>query len=122
MSDKPLEITDRDREILQRAGVQANSRQVGGEHYGLKKRQHWDIVNEFRLDYFQGQITKYVMRWRNKGGLQDLEKARHFLEKYIELNQPKKMSGDDAIYERHAMEKAAEPTSSYVNQDRQHKG
>jgi len=47
--------------------------------------QHWDIVAHFKLDYFQGQITKYVMRWRDKGGIQDLEKAAHFLEKYIEI-------------------------------------
>jgi hypothetical protein len=64
----------------------ANERQVAGEHY--KKHgdlQHWDIVIKFGLDYFQGQITKYVMRWKDKGGVQDLEKARHFLDKYIEI-------------------------------------
>jgi hypothetical protein len=31
-------------------------------------------------------ITKYVMRWKLKGGMEDLEKAAHFLEKYMELN------------------------------------
>ena len=62
----------------------ANERQVGGQHYGLKEFQHWDMVSMFGLDYFQGQITKYVMRWNKKNGLQDLEKAKHFLEKYIE--------------------------------------
>ena len=66
--------------------AKANERQVGAEHYGLKEFQHWDMVNEFNLDYFQGQITKYVMRWRDKNGLEDLKKAQHFLEKYIELN------------------------------------
>ena len=63
----------------------ANDRQVGGSHYA-GTFQHWDIVDEFQLDYFQGQITKYVMRWKKKNGMQDLEKAKHFLEKYIELN------------------------------------
>lgn len=62
----------------------ANRRQVGGQHYGLGVRQHWDVVTEFDLDYFQGQITKYVFRWDKKNGLQDLEKARHYLDKYIE--------------------------------------
>lgn len=64
----------------------ANERQIGGDHY--KKEgfpEHWDIVWEYDLDYFQGQITKYVMRWKKKGGINDLEKARHFLDKYIEL-------------------------------------
>lgn len=69
----------------------ANSRQVGGSHYGLKNFQHWDLVALFKLDYFQGQITKYVMRWKQKNGVQDLEKALHFLEKYIELEKQGKL-------------------------------
>lgn len=68
----------------------ANERQVGGSHYQAgDKPQHWDIVAMHDLDYFQGQITKYVMRWKKKNGLQDLQKAAHFLQKYIELNTPK---------------------------------
>ena len=64
--------------------MSANERQVGGSHYGGGAQQHWDMVVQHELDYFQGQITKYVMRWKAKNGLQDLEKAQHFLEKYIE--------------------------------------
>jgi len=65
----------------------ANKRQVGGTHYKKDGAvEHWDMVWQWKLDYFQGQITKYVMRWKDKGGVQDLEKARHFLDKYIELN------------------------------------
>jgi hypothetical protein len=59
---------------------------VGGNHY-LSPIQHWDFVAANELDYFQGQITKYVCRWKNKNGLQDLLKARHFLDKYIELQE-----------------------------------
>lgn len=66
--------------------MRANDYQVGGDHYkAAGKVEHWDFVWQHNLDYFQGQITKYVMRWKRKGGLRDLEKARHFLEKYIEL-------------------------------------
>ena len=73
----------------------ANTRQVGGNHYHKEGAvQHWDIVAQHNLDYFQGQITKYVMRWRDKNGLQDLEKARHFLDKYIELQSLKTNSED----------------------------
>lgn len=65
----------------------ANQRQVGGEHYRRAGRmQHWDMVAEFELDYFQGQITKYLFRFQKKNGVEDLEKAKHYLEKYIELN------------------------------------
>lgn len=63
----------------------ANDRQVGGNHYKTEGPQHWDMVAGFGLDYFQGQITKYLFRWRKKNGLEDLEKAKHYLEKYIEL-------------------------------------
>jgi hypothetical protein len=67
----------------QHSTASPNDRQVGGAHY-KSKIQHWDYVLANELDYFQGQITKYVTRWRQKGGIQDLEKARHFLDKYIE--------------------------------------
>jgi hypothetical protein len=71
--------------------MSANERQVGGQHYKVEqgKEQHWDRVARLGMDYFQGQITKYVERWKLKNGVQDLEKARHFLDKYIELNAPK---------------------------------
>lgn len=62
----------------------ANDRQVGGAHYGGKAIQHWDYVVAQGLGYFEGQITKYVSRWRDKNGLEDLKKARHFLDKLIE--------------------------------------
>jgi len=66
--------------------MSANQRQVGGSHYGTPTgRQHWDFVVENDLNYFEGQITKYVVRCRKKNGMQDLQKALHFLEKYIEV-------------------------------------
>lgn len=65
--------------------TEANKRQVGGTHYKDMAIEHWDVVALNNLDYFQGQVTKYVMRWRGKNGLQDLDKAAHFLQKYIEV-------------------------------------
>jgi len=64
--------------------MSANSKQVGGQHYKTPI-QHWDYVVANDLDYFQAQITKYVTRWKKKGGMQDLQKAKHFLDKYIEV-------------------------------------
>ena len=63
--------------------ARANDRQEGGTHYA-KPIQHWDYVIAQGLGYFEGQITKYVSRWRDKNGLEDLKKARHFLDKLIE--------------------------------------
>lgn len=64
---------------------EANKDQVGGKHYKGYAIQPWDYVVANKLDYFQGSIIKYVTRWRDKAGVQDLEKAMHFLQKYIEV-------------------------------------
>lgn len=62
----------------------ANQRQVDGGHYGGVPFQHWDIVIAHDLNYFEAQILRYVMRCRKKAGLVDLQKAHHFIEKYME--------------------------------------
>lgn len=65
--------------------MSANDKQVGGAHY-KGAVQHWDYaVAEFGTGYLKGQITKYVARWRKKNGVQDLEKALHFLQKLREV-------------------------------------
>jgi hypothetical protein len=63
----------------------ANERQIGGDHYKVGGEEHWDRAWRLKWDPFQYQITKYVERWKDKGGIDDLRKAQHFLEKYIEL-------------------------------------
>lgn len=69
----------------------ANERQVGGDHYRKKgtEIQHWDYAEMKGYDKFQYVITKYVERWRDKNGIVDLEKALHYLEKYIEVEKLK---------------------------------
>lgn len=63
----------------------ANTRQIGGSHYRKGgSNQHWDFVEDNGLGYLEGCATKYVTRWRFKNGLQDLEKALHYLDKLIE--------------------------------------
>ena len=74
----------------------ANGRQVGGDHYRKwrESEQHWD--RQWRLfgaAWFIGNITKYVERYQNKDGLKDLEKARHYLDKLIELELTKQSEG-----------------------------
>lgn len=68
----------------------ANDRQVAGTHYKGVTIQHWDYAAANALDYFEGQITKYVCRWRKKwptakGRLDDIQKALHFAEKLAEV-------------------------------------
>lgn len=62
----------------------ANTRQVAGDHY-IQPIQPWDYIAANGLDFFEGNIVKYVTRWKKKGGVEDLQKARHYLDKLIEL-------------------------------------
>lgn len=65
--------------------MSANEIQVAGSHYKTKAIQPWDYIAANELGYFEGNIIKYVSRWRDKGGVQDLLKAQHYLDKLIEL-------------------------------------
>ena len=69
--------------------TRANAIQVGGEHYNKYAIQPWDFYAALDLDFFQGSIIKYIIRFKDKGGLEDLQKAQHYLEKYIELQAAK---------------------------------
>lgn len=65
--------------------MSANDKQVAGNHYKQATIQPWDYVVANGLGYFEGNVIKYVTRWRGKGGVDDLRKAAHYLEKLIEL-------------------------------------
>ena len=58
------------------------SRQVGGNHY-KRACQPWEIIEEWELNYWAGNIIKYVLRYPHKNGVEDLEKAKHYLEYLI---------------------------------------
>lgn len=67
----------------------ANDRQIGGDHYKRAGIQVWDAVIEWNLGFLDGNVIKYVARFRLKGGLEDLYKARHYLDKLIEREEAK---------------------------------
>lgn len=71
----------------------ANERQVGGAHYLGTRLQHWDWAVENSLGYLEGQVTKYVARWRRKNGAQDLEKALHYADKLLEVSDLRTFAG-----------------------------
>lgn len=82
-----------------------NSYQEGGDHYSRGgKIQHWDYVEQNGLGYLEGCATKYVTRWRTKHPTeelqrQDLQKARHYVEKLIDLAEPTYFYCDGLPYE-----------------------
>jgi hypothetical protein len=61
-----------------------SSKQVGGNHYARHAIQPWHIIEEYDLDYWLGNVIKYVLRHREKGGIEDLRKAQHYLEHSID--------------------------------------
>ena len=64
--------------------------QVGGDHYRSKAVQPWEAMaawmtpEEF-AGFLRGNVIKYVARCNDKGGIEDLRKARHYLDKLIEV-------------------------------------
>lgn len=64
---------------------EANAMQVGGDHYRKQPIQCWDYLIANQIPFMEGCVIKYVSRWRQKGGVEDLRKARHYLDKLIEV-------------------------------------
>ena len=65
--------------------MNANEIQHGGSHYKSKPIQPWDFIAANKLGFFEGNILKYISRWQDKNGVEDLLKARHYLDKLIEI-------------------------------------
>lgn len=63
----------------------AFERQEGGDHYRQMAIQPVEYIHRNGIPFIEGCVIKYISRWRAKGGLQDLEKARHFIDLLIEL-------------------------------------
>ena len=59
--------------------------QVGGNHYKDMVIQPVEYIHKNGIGYFEGCVIKYVSRWRKKNGVEDLKKARHFLDLLIEF-------------------------------------
>jgi hypothetical protein len=64
-----------------------NAVQIGGTHYKQHTIQPWDAIHDWGLGFFDGNVVKYVARHQQKGGIEDLKKARHYLDKLISLTQ-----------------------------------
>jgi len=65
--------------------MSALDKQYGGNHYKDLPIQPVEFIHANGLDFFAGNVVKYITRWRSKGGIGDLEKAKHYIELLIEL-------------------------------------
>lgn len=58
--------------------------QVGGTHYKAMKIQPIEFITANNIGYMEGNVIKYVCRYKNKNGVEDLKKAMHYLQLLIE--------------------------------------
>jgi hypothetical protein len=58
--------------------------QVGGDHYKSMAIQPIEYILGNGIGYAEGNVIKYVSRWRQKNGIEDLRKARHYIDMLIE--------------------------------------
>lgn len=65
-------------------GMALRQKQVGGDHYNKHSIQPWDIIDEWDLNFYEGNVLKYLLR-RKGNRLEDLQKIAHYIEKMIEL-------------------------------------
>lgn len=56
------------------------SRQVGGSHYKMLRIEPAEFCHANNIPWIEGCVIKYVLRWRQKGGIEDIDKAIHYLE------------------------------------------
>lgn len=59
--------------------------QVGGDHYKKLKIQPIEFIHANNIPFIEGNIIKYIVRWRDKNGLKDLEKVKHYVDLLIDL-------------------------------------
>lgn len=74
--------------------MSANDKQFGGDHYKMPEgiEEHWDFAYRMKYNPFEYSSTKYVLRCWKKNGIGDLRKAKHHLEKLLEVNPPDKLT------------------------------
>ena len=61
--------------------------QVGGSHYKNLKIQPIEFIHANNIPFCEANAIKYLCRWRNKNGKQDLLKARHYIDLLIQLEE-----------------------------------
>ena len=76
--------------IAAHAAASALDVQAGGDHYKKLAVQPIEYIHANGIPFAEGSVIKYVTRWRDKGGVEDLKKARHFLDLLIELETKEK--------------------------------
>lgn len=69
--------------------------QAGGDHYKSMKIQPIEFIHANGLDFFQGNMLKYLCRHKTKNGVEDLMKVIHYAQLALELQYGVKEAGRD---------------------------
>lgn len=79
--------------------MSCNDNQIGGTHYQHQEYQHWDFAVDVAGNdaYLKGCATKYVVRYKDKNGIEDLRKALHYIDKIEEVCCPVAISSSDTM-------------------------
>lgn len=64
--------------------VSPTETQIGGDHYAKNAIQPIDFILANNLGWCEANAVKYLTRWKDKNGLEDLRKAKHYIELLIE--------------------------------------
>jgi hypothetical protein len=56
------------------------SSQIGGDHYKNKAIQPIDYIIANKMDFCSGNVIKYITRFKEKNGVEDLKKAKHYID------------------------------------------
>ena len=65
--------------------MKATDVQIGGSHYKDMTMQPIELIAALRCSFIQGCIIKYISRYKNKNGAQDIKKCVHYAQLAIEL-------------------------------------
>jgi hypothetical protein len=68
--------------------MKAIDHQEGGNHYKTFVIQPIEFIHKNNIPFIEGNIIKYILRHKSKNGIEDLKKARHYLDLLIESDYP----------------------------------
>ena len=74
---------------MEEQSMKSFKKQVGGNHYLKYKIQPVEFIIKNNIGFVEGNIIKYILRFKEKGGVQDLLKAKHYIELLIESSKSK---------------------------------
>ena len=70
--------------------MKSYKKQIGGNHYLKYKIQPVEFIIKNNIGFVEGNVIKYILRFKDKGGIADLEKAKHYIELLIDSSKNSK--------------------------------